>query len=79
MRIEDFIYVANNDNVQQAVDSTLENVAKDAAGQSDSTFDIGAFLNNLLNKDGLNPVFTSKSPPLKCFCNTLIASSKVGS
>lgn len=54
MHIEDFIYLTNNNNVEQAVDSVLENVAKDAAEQSDSSLDIGAFLNNLLNNLILN-------------------------
>lgn len=54
MHIEDFIYLTNNMNIEQAVDSTLENVAKDAAEQSDSSLNIESFLNNILNNFILN-------------------------
>jgi hypothetical protein len=49
MHVEDFIYLTNNQNIEKAVDNTLANVAKDALSKSDSSFDLTAFLNNLLN------------------------------
>jgi len=54
MHVEDFIYLTNNQNIDEAVDNTLENVAKDALSKSDSSFDISAFLNNLLNNFIIN-------------------------
>lgn len=49
MHIEDFIYLTNNKEPINVIDETLENVARDAFEQSDSSLSISDFLNNLLN------------------------------
>jgi len=54
MHIEDFIYLTNNKNIEQAVDDVLESVSKDALSKSDSSFDLSAFLNNLINNFIIN-------------------------
>ncbi len=54
MYIEDFIYLTNNKNIEQAVDDVLESVSKDALSKSDSSFDLSAFLNNLINNFIIN-------------------------
>ncbi len=54
MHVEDFIYLSNNKGATNVVDETLENVARDAFEQSDSSLSITDFLNNLLNNFILN-------------------------
>lgn len=52
--VEDFIYLSNNKDAINVIDDTLENVARDAFEQSDSSLSISDFLNNLLNNFILN-------------------------
>jgi len=52
--VEDFIYLSNNKGTLNSIDDTLENVARDAFEQSDSSLSIADFLNNLLNNFILN-------------------------
>lgn len=49
MHIEDFIYLNKNTDIENAIDSTLNNVSLDATEQADNGLSLDDFLNNLLS------------------------------
>lgn len=49
MHVEDFIYLNKNTDIENAIDSTLNNVSLDATEQADNGLSLDDFLNNLLS------------------------------
>ena len=49
MHIEDFVFLSRDKNIQDSVNQTLENVARDASEQSGGSLSINVLLDSLLN------------------------------